>query len=511
MYDVIVIGGGHNGLTAAAALARAGRKVIVLERREILGGIAADEEFAPGFRTAGLLHDTTGVRPEVVAALGLERYGLKRRERPPSIFVPTREGRGLLLHDDPYRAAGEIAAFSTADVAAYASFRAFIDRVGVVLERFWNQPPPDLGDTRPGNLLSLLSKAWSVRRLGERDLTELLRIVPMPAADWLNERFESQVLKTALAAPGLLGDFVGPRSPGTSAPLLLHECNAHGGTIGGPAKLVAALLAACRDLHVEVRTSAEVRSARIANGQALGVTLADGETVDAKLVLASCTPQQAFLRLVDQRVLAQRLVERVQAIRARGTVAKLNLAIRGAFEFACRPGPVEFARIAPRLDDLERAFDAVKYRRFSEPPALDIYVPTVSDPSLAPPGHSVVSVLVSYAPYDLAGGWTDAARERLARAAIAVIEQHAPGLSERILARELLTPVDLELRYALTGGHVWHGERGLDQLLVRPVPECARYATPIEGLYLCGSGSHPGGGITCAPGMLAASAILERS
>ena len=511
-YDVIVIGAGHNGLTTAALLAREGRSVLVLERRGVVGGLAAGEEFHPGYRSAGVLHDTSCVRRDVVEELGLEGLGLSWTES--AVFVPQTDGPGLLLHHDANRAAQEIGAASDRDAGRYAEYRAFLTRIARFVNGFFSETPLDRTFTGPdGGVLDLLKTGLALRRLGRRNMLELLRIMPMSVADWLDEWFEGELLKCLLAAPAIHGTFTGPRSPGSNASLLRLESAGGASVRGGPQSLIDALEAAARAQGVEVRTGAEVRGITVSGGGVTGVSLDGGEQIDAAVVAASCDPRRTFLYLIPGRDITPKLEHRIQSFRMRGTTAKVNLALNAPLRFACRPDlEIEYARTGERMDDLERAFDAVKYGRFSERPILDIYVPTAASPDLAPDGHSVASILVHFVPDDLRDtrqGWTKKQREKLVKTVIDTLEQYAPGTRQSIVARDVLAPPDLEERYGITHGHIHHGEHALDQLLVRPCPECARYRTPIEGLYLCGSGSPPGGGLTCAPGALAASAMRK--
>ena len=510
-YDVIVIGAGHNGLTTAALLAKRGRKVLVVERRNIIGGIAAGEEFHPGYRSAGLLHDTTGIRPGVVDDLQLDRLGLALTSEPPAVFAPQRQGRGLLLHHDPSRAAEEIRAVSPRDSDRYGEYRAFFSRIKRLTRRLFNEQPVDLTGAGASSLFHLMTSGLALRRLGKKDMLELLRIVPMCVADWLNEWFETQLLKCLLAAPAIEGTFMGPWSPGSNANLIRWEALAGRAAQGGGQALIDALEAAAGNHGVEIRTEAEVQRIRVSGDQVDGVTLADGSFIAAAVVAASCDPRQTFLQLIAGDCLNPKLEHRITNFRMKGTTALVNLALSEPLRFACRPDlAIEYARTGETLDHLERAFDPVKYGRFANAPILDIHVPTVANPRMAPEGHSVASILAHFVPYALNGGWNDDERDKLGDTIVNVLQQFAPGLERSIVAREVLTPADIQQRYGITDGHIHHGEHALDQLLVRPCPECGRYETPIEGLYLCGSGSHPGGGLTCAPGALAASTILNR-
>ncbi len=511
MPEVVVIGGGHNGLAAAALLAKAGHMVTLLEREEMLGGLAAGEEFAPGYRTTGTLHDTTRLSSEVVEELELERHGLRRDAERPAVLFPERDGPGLLIGGNRAAARREIAHLSGRDAARYGDYCDFIDRARPVLSSLWNQAPPDLGDPSRRASWGLALKGVGLRRLGRRAMLELLRATPMCAADWLNEWFETELLKAGLAGPAVLGTHMGPRSAGSNINLLFWESVAQGAVAGGGAALIRALEAGAREHGVEIRTGCEVARLFVRGGQVQGVALAGGEEIGAPSVVATCDPKRTFLELLAPEALSRRLEHRIDVFRARGTTSVVHLALSAALEFSSRPGQaIELARTGGSLDEIERAFDLVKYRRFPESPLLEIHVPTVSQPELAPPGHSVVSMLVHYTPFDLEGGWSDARREELGDLALSTLERYAPGAREALVARKVLTPIDLAQRHALTGGHLHHGEVALDQLFMRPSPETARYATPIEGLFLGGGGSHPGGGITATPGRLAAGAIGVR-
>jgi phytoene dehydrogenase-like protein len=503
--EAIVIGAGPNGLTAGALLAREGFSVTILEAQSEVGGSARSEEFHPGYWTGGLLHDTSGLRPAVIDELELEKHGLELGG-PPDMFVPTVDGRGLLVAHDAQQAIAEIQQHSAGDAERYVEFRAFFDRVRGFAARVLDGMPPDvLADPSAGELLG---PAWALRRLGRKDMMEVLRLGPMCAADWLNEWFEGELLKCALAQPALLGTFMGPWSPGSNTNLLRHEALTGRAAQRGPHAVVAALVAAATSQGARIRTAAKVMRIKVHHGAVTGVVLADGEELDATTVVATCHPVSTFLRLVDGAGRPPGIERALRAFRSKGCTAKVHLALDTPLRFACRPDlPITHARLGERMDDLERAFDVAKYGGFSTQPILDVHVASERDPSLAPAGHAAVSMLVSYAPYDLEGGWTDDRRQALGDAAVAVLGRHAPGVKSHIVARQILTPVDLEAIYGLPGGHLYHGDHALDQLIVRPAPGSGRFRTPVDGLWLGGSGSHPGGGITGGPGRLAARAV----
>lgn len=502
MTTTAVIGAGLNGLTCATLLARKGHKVVVLEASAAAGGIAAPFEFHPGYRSAGVLHDTSGLRPRAVSQLALEQHGLTLRPRRPDVVALAGPGERLLIPGDDD--ANRVRAALGGDADGYLRYRAALDRMRPVLASFLDMPPVDVVRVETVSRWELLKRAMKVRRLGRRDMLELLRLPPMCVADWLGEFMSSAPLKAALAWPAVAGDFLGPWSPGSTATLLLAEAAAGPGVEGGGSAIAAAVEKAARAAGVEIRTGARVARVALDKGAVAGVELAGGERVAADLVAASCHPRTLFLDLLPPSATAFRLRDRIASVRSRGTTAQVLLAVEKAIEL---PERAAIARIAGHVDDIERAFDAVKHRRFPDAGVLEVAVPSASDPSLAPAGASVVSAHV-FAPYQVDGDWNDGARERLARRVIDVLDRHLPGTREAVVASAVLAPPDLEARHGLPGGNLHHGEHGLDQLLVRPIPECVGYRTPIPGLFLCGSGSHPGGGLTCAPGLLAAETIL---
>jgi phytoene dehydrogenase-like protein len=507
-YDVIIIGAGHNGLTAAALLAKGGRKVLVLERRSSIGGLAVGEEFHAGYQTDGVLHDSGQIRARIVKSLALKSHGLEIHPGRPSFLALDPEDRGMLLGSKERRTAKEINSYSPDDAGQYRQYRKFIKHVAGVVNRIFDEPPPAIDSFDGRSLWDLFRSGFALRRLGKTNMLDLMRIAPMCVADWLNEWFENSRLKAALAGAGLSGNFAGPWSSGTAFNLLLWECTARHRIKGGPRSLIAALEKAAQSQGVEIRTESEVSEIQVSEGQIKGVVLKSGEHIQAPIVGASCDPRHTFLDLVPGNQVENWQERRMRHIRGTGTTAKVNLALNRQLEFKGRSGEkIEFARTGHHLDHIEKAFDACKYGQFSADPILDIHIPTVSNPDLAPPGHSVVSILVSFVPYGLQPQWNQDQTEKLGDSVVAALQQYAPGISEAIVARKVLSPVDLEKGYGLMKGHILHGEHALDQLILRPTPECARYHTPIKGLYLCGSGSHPGGGITCGPGALAASVI----
>ena len=496
MPDILVIGGGHNGLTAAARLAKQGREVLLLERWDSLGGLSQGEEFHPGYRHEGVYQETGGLAEEVVAGLNLTSHGLQRADERAPVLLPEEDGPGrVITHAMP-------------DVPGHAEWRASCDLYGRVLGPLFRSAPPDALNPTLATLVEVGRTALTLRRLGKRDMLELLRLAPTCVADWMNESFEDPLLKAGLALPGVSGTWLAPWSAGSTLNLLLQEALAAGEVQGGAAAAAEALAAAARASGATLRTGARVARILTEDGQVSGVELEGGERIEAPKVLATCDPKHALLDLVHPRDLTQRDTHRISSFRSRGTTAVVHLALSGPLEFSSRPGEsFKRARVVTDLDGLERSFDGIKYGELPERPVLDVCVPSVADPSLCPEGSAVVSVLVSFVPYELRAGWSDETRRRLEDRVIARLDEHLEGLGDTIVGKRLSTPVDLEARHRLTGGNLHHGERALDQILVRPEPECAIYASPIGGLYLCGGGTHPGGGLHGGSGLLAARAI----
>ncbi|MDH4057342.1 MAG: NAD(P)/FAD-dependent oxidoreductase [Cyclobacteriaceae bacterium] len=508
-YDIIVIGGGHNGLTAAITLAKKNKKVLVLEKRKVLGGIAAGEEFHPGYSTSGLLHDTTGVRANVIKELNLENFGLKTKKSRPTVSLLSKDGKCLVLSSTVEEACAAIAKFSQKDAEAYKEYRAFIEKISPFIKNLQDELPPDLSKLGNKELWELLKKGLSLKRLGKKTMMEFLKVAPMSVADFLNEKFETNFIKAGIAGPAIYGSYTGPWSSYTTLNLLLWECTANESIIGGPQALVSALEKAAKDAGVEIKTDAEVDKITLdQNRKVTGVKLTSGEEIIASLVASSSTPHVTFYELLMPNQISYTLEHGIKHYRSRGTTAKVNLAVNKSVTFNGVSG-VEFARTGNSFDEMERAFDPVKYRRFSDEPILDIHVPSMENSSLAPSGHSVISIVVHFAPHQFDEGWSAETRDKLLGNVMKTLEQYTPDIKSSIVGSEVLSPVDLEERYSLTNGHIFHGEHAIDQLITRPIPSCALYATPIDGLYLCGSGSHPGGGITCMPGYLGAKMILK--
>jgi phytoene dehydrogenase-like protein len=520
-YEAIIIGGGHNGLVAAAYLAKTGKKVLLVERRPLLGGIAATEEIYSGFKFATGAHLAGSLAPEVVADLSLRQHGFELLFFEPLLFAPLGGQSGLIIPSIPAKAAGEIGRFSRKDAAAYVRFCALTKKLSTFTRAVYGVALPDHGGGEHFNLPELVKLAWSFHRLGEKDMYEYLRILPMSISDFLNEWFETDLLKAALGAAGLVGSFVGPRQQGTAFLFLHHQLGASNGALrtagfvrGGIGKLSESLASAAQQHGAAIRTDAEVARIITRNGAASGVVLTNGEEIGAGRVISSADVKTTFLRLVEPTYLDPHFLLQVKNIRARGTVAKVNLALDGLPKFTGAESGKELGgviHIGPSLEYLERASDAAKYGRFSEKPFLEITIPSLADASLAPAGKHVMSIWMQYAPYDLRqNNWKDE-RQALGDTVIDLIEEYAPGFKSLILHRQVLTPLDLEEIFGVSGGHMYHAEMALDQiLLTRPVPGWARYATPIGNLYLCGSGSHPGGGVTGLPGYYAAKEILRR-
>jgi phytoene dehydrogenase-like protein len=518
-YDAIVVGGGHNGLTTGALLARSGLRVLILERRPALGGAALTSELAPGIKVPTLAHTVGRLRGSVVADLRLYEHGLRLIEPRVRAFAPQLDGRALVLWGDETRTRRELAALSPRDAAAYPEF----NRLVLLLEGFFAElnesTPPDLKNPTLTDALGGLKLARAYKSLPRRVAQTLLRVFPMPVADFVAEHFESDSLRALVATRGVQYAALGPWSAGTTALLLGDSAGNRGGAsgrtvfvAGGPGELAAALAAAARSQGAELRTSAEVALISSADGHVTGVVLASGEELSASAVVSGADPKSTLTKLVDPLALGPRLRWRASNLRLPGVVAKVNLALSRLPAFSGAAGGETLQGrivIAPGIDYLEKAFDATKYGRIADEPYLEATIPSLVDPSLCPDGAHVMSVIVQYAPYHLRAGRWDDHRDRLGDLVLSILEEHAPGLTGLVTHRQVLTPLDLERDYGLTEGHPLHGEPGLDQFYAwRPLLGHARYRLALDGLYLCGSGAHPGGGLTCGPGANAARAIV---
>jgi len=519
---VVIVGGGHNGLVAAFYLARAGAKPLVLERRAIVGGAAVTEEILPGFKCSTLAHAAGPLAPEVASEMGLARQGLEFIKPSVEVFAPTSEGRALEISADARRSAESFAAFSKNDAEKFAEFQTVLGRLAKVIRRLMVDPPPAV-EAPVGDVWNMLGAAKDLRSLGEKDMHRLLAWGPRPVADLVMEWFETEPVRAVIAARGIFGNFLAPRSAGSTATLVARaalDSNPAGCAVfvkGGAGALPEAMARAATEAGAEIRTGAEVSQITVEDGRVRGVLLASGEEIPARAVISNADPKRTFLTLLDPSHLDPDFLVRIANYRSSGSVGKINLALGALPAFAAlgaraRPSEALSGRIliAPSLDYLERAFDDAKYGRFSRQPFLEVTIPSLTDSTLAPPGKHVMSIVAQFAPYRLReGDWTSR-REEWADSVIRTLSGYSPDLAGSILHRQSITPRDLEETYALTGGHPFHGELALDQLFsLRPMLGWARYRTPIKGLYLCGSGTHPGTGLNGLSGRNAAHEILK--
>jgi phytoene dehydrogenase-like protein len=518
-YDAVVIGAGHNGLVAAAYLAKAGRRVLVLERAEEVGGVARTVEIDPGYRAPGFVHTVGGLRRSVIRDLGLGSHGLRVVRPEVAAFAPDRDGGGIALHRDRDVAAEEIKARSPGDAEGYVKLDRRVRSVASFLAYVAAATPPDMERPSLSDAMTGLTLGRAFRRLGERPRREALRMLPMPAADLVGDFVQDDLLRALLAARGVSLTAMGPWAAGSGAWLLLRSAGGGGAAgdtayaIGGPGALSDALASAVLGLGAELRTEAEVALVATRGGRARGVVLGSGQEIDARAVVSGADPKHT-LSLLAPEIAGPMLLWRGRSLRAPGSVAKVNLALDGLPPFEGVKDRSALAGrivIADGIDHLEKAADDFKYGRISEEPFLEVTIPTISDPSLAPEGGHVVSALFHSAPYALRKGrWDKRTRDRIADRTVKALERYAPGISDRIVARQVLAPPDLEQEFGVTNGSALHLEPGLDQFFAwRPLLGHARYRFAIPGLYLAGSGAHPGGGITGAPGANAAREILK--
>jgi phytoene dehydrogenase-like protein len=520
-YDVIVIGGGHNGLTNAAYLAKAGKKVVVLERRHVLGGAAVTEEIIPGFLFSECSYVVSLLRPEIIRDLDLPRHGLEILPLD-GTFTPMPSGDYLWRMNDHGRTVREIRRHSRVDAEAYEEFSKMMTPMCRFVKPILSMIPPDPTTLRPKDLRQLHFLMQRFRNLSSDERYTLIQLMTMSAADFLDQWFETDVLKATMSASGIIGTFLGIRSPGTAYVLLHHYMGEIDGAFrswgfsrGGTGAISNAIAAAAREAGVEIRTKAGVAKIIVKNGRACGVALQSGEELSANVVSSSVDPHLTFEKFLEPNELPGEFLEDVKRYKYRGSSGKVNLALDGLPEFSCLPGDGAHLRgalsISPSVEYMERAYDDAKYGKFSRRPYIDMVIPSLTDPSVSPPGKHVMSCFVQYAPYKLAeGSWDDQRREAFGDNVIDTISEHIPNIRKIIVGRQVLTPLDLEREFGLTQGNIFQGELSLEQLFfLRPVPGWAYYKTPVENLYMCGSATHPGGGIMAAPGRIASQVILK--
>ena len=506
-YDAIVVGAGHNGLVCSALLAKAGKRVLVLEAKDQVGGAAITRSFADGYSVSACAHLLYQLQPKVVKDLGLKiDYAARNMET----IALSPDGQHVRL------AGNRVDGVDAADAESYKGFYKRMTRFADLIQPYMNKAPARLANFGTGDLLTLARFGLDVRMLGKTEMQEFVRLIGINIYDELVEHFESPLLKGALSVDAVLGTHLGPRSPNTILTYLYRLCGNHGNVsspAGGMSSVTEALAHCARDHGATIRTGTPVKRIVIENGRAAGVETKSGETFSSWLVVSNADPKSTIMNLVSARNVETGFTRRVHNIRMRGNAAKLHLALDGlpTIEGLDKKDFGERMLIGPDENYVELAFNPAKYGEFSPNPVLEITFPSLRDSSLAPTGKHVLSAIVQYAPYELKGGWTDAARDEFTKVALGKLAEYAPDLPQRVTASELLTPVDIEKEFLITGGHWHHGELTLDQFLfVRPVGGAAQYAMPLDGLYLCGAGAHPGGGISGAAGRNAARVILSR-
>ena len=521
-YDAIIIGGGHNGLTCAAYLAKAGRKVVVLERRHLVGGATVSEEIYPGFTYSACSYVVSLMRPYIIRDLELAKHGYQLLPLDQT-FTPFLDGRYLLRDSDSARTRRSIEKFSKKDADIYPAFGKAMSELGRLVKPIIDNPAPEPTSLNPAELIKLLRLGNRFRDKGEDWVAANVKMMTMSAVDFLSEWFECEQLIAPMAISGIIGTFLGIRSPGTAYVLLHHymgeidgSFRAWGLSKGGTGAVAEAIASAARGFGAEIETNASVAKIDVKGDAAVGVVLEDGKAYRAKAVISGVDPNLTFLKMVGPEHLDDGFRTQVERYKLRGSSAKVNLALDRLPSFTALPGEGPHLRgditLAPNIDDLERAYDQAKYGAFSSRPFMDVVIPSLTDPTVAPPGKHVMSIFCQYAPYHLEEGpqaW-EGQREAFGDAVVNTLSEYCPGLKESILHRHVVTPWDLEQTYGMTEGNIFHGELSLEQLaFFRPAPGWARYRTPVRNLWMCASGTHPGGGIMAAPGAMCAQMMLK--
>ena len=521
-YDAIIIGGGHNGLVAAAYLARAGKRTLVLERRHLIGGAAVSEEVFPGFTFSVFSYVVSLLRPEIIRDLELPKHGLHILPLE-STVTPMNNGDYLAGWGDADQTRREVYRHSPKDAEAMVEFGRLMHHMAMAVKPILSMIPPDPTSMAPSDLAGMLKLGGHMRSLGPERFHALYKLMTMSSADYLDEWYEFETLKATKSASGIIGTFLGPRSPGSAYVLLHHYMGeidgafrAWGFAKGGTGGISNSIGRAAESFGATIRCNAAVKQVLVWGGKAVGVVLENGEEIKAAVVASGLDPRRTFLDLVEAKELPDDLLDTVRRFKFRGSSGKVNLALSELPNFTCMPGVGPQHRgafsISPDMDYLERAYDDAKYGEFSKNPYMDVVIPSMIDPGMAPPGKHVMSVFVQYAPYNLNGGWTDAKREAFGDAVVNTINRYAPNFKASILHRQVLSPLDIERMTGLSEGNIFQGELALQQLFFfRPAASWAKYRTPIRGYYQCGAGTHPGGGIMGASGRLAAQKILADS